>query len=107
MKNPLTNYLAFYTSRPEKRANRFMLLSCGKNTSRIMYRIDSDTFMDNNEKISKVNGWFFPRGTERRIGLSEVDLPLILNQIDQCIQCYKKIKKQVRCVNSITWIVAC
>ena len=92
---PFGKYLAFSTSRPEKRANRFMLLSCGKNTSRIMFRIDSDTFMDNNEKISKVNGWFFPRGTERRIGLSEADLPLILNQIDHAYNATKKLETKL------------
>ena len=93
-KKPFGKYMAFYTSRPEKGSNRFMLLSCGKNTSRIMYRIDPDIFIDNNEKIRKVNGWFFSRGTERRIGLSEEDLPLILNQIDHAYNATKKLENK-------------
>lgn len=63
-------------------------MSCGKNTSRIMFRINPETFVDG-EKIRIVNGWFFPRGKERRMRILDEDIPLILENIKHAYEATK------------------
>ena len=77
---PSGKYLSFYITKPYKRKNKFAVLSCGKDTSRIMFRIDPKNFHDN-DRIKKVNGWFFPKNTERRMKVSHNDIPFIMENI--------------------------
>ena len=67
--------------KPAERKNMFALLACGKNTANVMFRINPDSFKDG-ENIRKVAGWFFPRGTERRISLTEESLPQIIHLLE-------------------------
>jgi len=41
-----------------------------------------NTFNDNNDKVRKVVGLFFPRGTERRSSLTNEDIPHILQYLE-------------------------
>lgn len=81
---PKSRCIFFYTKKPIQRKNRFAVIDCGKNTATIMFRINPDTFKED-DKIRKIAGWFFPRGTERRIRLPE-DVSFILKQIDHSYQ---------------------
>ena len=78
---PSGEYLAFYISKPYKRKNKFAVLSCGVDTSRIMFRIDPENFKDDDDRIKKLSGWFFPRHTERRMSVSHDDIPFIMEHI--------------------------
>ena len=76
---PHRQYMIFYTEKPTKRKNMFALMNCGKDVSSIMFRINSDTFVED-EKVRNVKGWFFPE--ERRIYVKEENLPIILQKIE-------------------------
>ena len=78
---PYSKWLVFYVKKPAERKNMFALLACGKNTANVMFRINPDSFKDG-ENIRKVAGWFFPRGTERRISLTEESLPQIIHLLE-------------------------
>lgn len=74
---PYSWWLSFYTKKPTKPNNRFALLNCRKNTANVMFRIDPDTFKED-KNVRKVVGWFFPRGTERRISITSENIPQIM-----------------------------
>ena len=75
---PYSKYLYFYVEKPTERKNMFAMIACGKNTSTMIFRINPDSFKDD-EKIRLVAGWFFPRGTERRMSITEENIPQILH----------------------------
>ena len=78
---PYSRWLFMYTKKPTERKNLFAIISCGKNTSNVIFRINPTTFKDDN-KIRIVAGWFFPRGTERRISLNDESTPQILHYLE-------------------------
>lgn len=78
---PYSKWLAFYAKKPTERKNMFALLHCGKTTANVVFRINPDTFKDGGN-IRKVAGWFFPRGTERRISLTEESIPQIIHLLE-------------------------
>jgi len=73
-----SKYLYFYIEKPTERKNMFALIACGKNTATMIFRINPESFKDD-EKIRLVAGWFFPRGTERRMSITEENIPQILH----------------------------
>ena len=85
---PYRWWMVFYTEKPAKGKNMFALMNCGKDTSRIMFRINPATFVDD-EKIRKVNGWFFPRDTERRMRVKEEDFSDILQRLEHAYNATK------------------
>lgn len=84
--------MVFYTEKSTKGKNMFALMNCGKDTSKIMFRIDPETFT-NDDKTRKVNGWFFPRGTEHRIRVKEEDFSDILQRLEHVYNTTKKLQK--------------
>lgn len=64
---PHGRYLYFYARRPLNRKSLFAVMSCGIHTARINFRIDPDSFTEGG--VVKVAGWFFPKGTERRMSV--------------------------------------
>lgn len=71
---------ALYTQKPLDAKNRFVIITCGKNTAHVSFRIDPDTFQEN-DKIRKVSGWYFKQGTERRMDISKKEIPQILQNL--------------------------
>lgn len=94
VKEPHSRWLYLYLKKPLEHKNLFAIISCGKNTVDVKFRINPNTFKDNNDKIRKVAGWFFPRGTERRISLTEKDIPLILNYLEYAHTTTSTLAKQ-------------
>jgi hypothetical protein len=82
VKEPHSRWLYLYTTKPIDSKNLFAIISCGKNTANVIFRINPYTFKDNNDKIRKVVGWFFPRGTERRISLTKENISQILHYLE-------------------------
>ena len=78
---PHSKYMRFYTKKPIERKNMFALLWCGKDVANVAFRIDPDTFKDD-ENIRSVAGWFFPRRTERRIALTENTITQIMSLLE-------------------------
>jgi len=60
----------------------FALLTCGKTTANVIFRINPESFKDDNEKVRVVAGWFFPRGTERRMLITEENIPQIIHYLE-------------------------
>jgi len=56
----------------------FAVLICGKDTGRIAFRVNSDTFDISDENIADVRGWFFSTKSERRISILPENEELIL-----------------------------
>jgi hypothetical protein len=79
---PNSKWLFFYVAKPFERKHLFAVITCGKNTSNVIFRINPNTFREANDKVRKVVGWFFPRGTERRISLTEENIPDIINYLE-------------------------
>lgn len=78
---PYSQWLKFYVKKPVERKNMFALLDCRKNTANVIFRIDPDTFQDG-PNIRKVVGWFFPRGTERRISVTKDNISQIMSLLE-------------------------
>lgn len=76
---PHKQHLMFYIEKPLKPKNQFALMNCGKDVSSIMFRINPDTFVDD-ENVRIVKGWFFPE--ERRIHIKEENFSHILEKIE-------------------------
>jgi hypothetical protein len=47
-----------------------------------MFRINPDSFIDDGDRVRKVVGWFFPRGTEHRITIKDQYSPQILRYLE-------------------------
>jgi len=75
-------YCFFYVSQPTEGKNSFAVLYCRKTTSVIMFRINPNSFNDEDEKVRKVVGAYFPRGTERRMSIKEEDIPKIMHYLE-------------------------
>ena len=78
---PYWKWLFFYVQKPAERKNCFAILSCGKNTSNVIFRVNPETFKDN-EHVRMVVRWFFPRGTERRMSISHEQIPEIIHYLE-------------------------
>ena len=65
-----------------KNNRHFATIIFGRNSSRICFRIDPESFNENDERIRVVNGWFFPRDSERRIHILPENESFIL----QCLK---------------------
>jgi uncharacterized protein with ParB-like and HNH nuclease domain len=78
---PYAKCLYFYIEKPTERKNMFAIITCGKNVSNMVFRINPDTFKDG-DKTRKVAGWWFPRETERRIRITEEDIPQIMHYME-------------------------
>lgn len=79
---PYSQYLVFYVAKPAERKTMFALLSCGKNTANVMFRINPDSFKASDDKVRYVAGWFFPRDTERRMLIKEENIPQIMHYLE-------------------------
>ncbi len=90
---PHSKYLYFYVEKPTERKNMFAMIACGKNTSTVIFRINPESFKDD-EKIRLVAGWFFPRGTERRMSITEENIPQILHCIEHAHSVTKTLAKK-------------
>jgi len=72
----------WYYLRTKKNDKRFAVIICGKDTARIAFRVNPETFGIVDEKIHVVRGWFFPKDAERRISIISENENLIM----QCIK---------------------
>lgn len=73
----------FWTKRPLSRKHLFAVVRCGKNTARISFRIDPDSFSD--DGTVKVDGWFFPKGTERRMPVKAESVDRIIRMLEHAV----------------------
>ena len=78
---PQSWWLRLYVKKPTERKSMFALLNCRQSTANVMFRIDPDTFPDEQD-TRKVAGWFFPRGTERRISITSENIPRIMSLLE-------------------------
>jgi|CXWL01.1.fsa_nt_gi uncharacterized protein with ParB-like and HNH nuclease domain len=78
---PYWKWLFFYVQKPAERKNCFAILNCGKNTANAIFRINPETFKDS-EHVRMVLGWFFPRGTERRMSITHDSIPEIMHYLE-------------------------
>lgn len=60
--------------KPIGNKNAFAVLDCHKNTANVCFRINPQTFQGD-EHVRLVNGWFFPRGTKRRMTINGETIP--------------------------------
>lgn len=81
VEEPYSWWLAFYIKRPVGRKTMFALLDCGRRTANVIFRVNPDIF-EGGDDVRKVAGWFFPRNTERRISLTEGNIPYILSLLE-------------------------
>lgn len=98
---PRRYWLYFYTTKWEHSGsgikNCFAVLNCGKTVFNLFFRVDPQTFEDDNPKIRQLpskKGWFFKHGknTERRMRVYDEDIPLVLEKLEHA---YKVTKEQV------------
>jgi hypothetical protein len=68
---PWYNWYAFHIGEPKQRKTMFAALIPGKNSATLCFRVDSDDFREDDQRIRTVKGFFFPTGTERRISITE------------------------------------
>lgn len=68
----------WYYLRTQKNDRHFAVIICGKDSARIGFRINPDTFDISDERIRVVKGWFFSRDAERRIHIVPENEDLIL-----------------------------
>ena len=99
---PYSKWLVCYVKKPVERKNMFALIECGKNTANVMFRINPDSFKDV-ENIRKVAGWFFPRGTERRISLTEKTMPQIMHLLEHSFSTTQTLIKKRHDVAIKAW----
>jgi uncharacterized protein with ParB-like and HNH nuclease domain len=90
---PHSKWMSFSVKQPTERKNMFALIGCGKTTANVMFRINPDSFKDN-EEVRKVAGWFFPRGTERRITLNEETIPQIMHFLEHAYSTTQTLVKK-------------
>lgn len=78
---PKNRWLFVYVQRPTERKNLFAVIICGKNTANLVFRINPNSFKDD-ENTRKVVGWFFSKGTERRISITNELLSQIMSLLE-------------------------
>ena len=93
VEEPYYKWLFFYTAKPTERKNLFAIITCGKNVSNVVFRVNPNTFKDENDKVRKVIGFFFPRGTERRISLTEETIPQIIHYFEHAYSTTMNLRK--------------
>ncbi len=76
------------TKLPYQRKNLFAVILVGKEVCNIAFRIDPNTF-EGDVEVRTVKGFWFPRGTERRIKLSDENESLILKCIEHSLEITK------------------
>jgi len=59
----------------------------------VIFRINPKTFKDN-DKTRKVAGWFFPRGTERRMTIKDEDISEIIHYLEHSYSSTKSLHKK-------------
>ena len=64
-----------------ERKTLFALLNCGRNSANVIFRVDPESFTGS-RMVRIVAGWFFPRGTERRISIRDEGIPRMLDYMD-------------------------
>ena len=79
---PYGQWLFFYTKKPTERRNLFAVITCEKITANAIFRINPNLFGVDDERVRKVAGWFFPRGTERRMSIRPESLSHIIHYFD-------------------------
>ncbi len=89
---PYHKWLFFYTKKPTERRNLFAIITCGKTTANVIFRINQNSFDADDERVRKVAGWFFPRGTERRISIRPESLPQIRHYLDHAYSATNKYR---------------
>ena len=72
----------YYYLQKKNTARLFAVLMCGKDTGRIAFRVNPDTFDNPDEKIRNVRGWFFSKQSERRISIHPENEELILKCLE-------------------------
>jgi hypothetical protein len=82
---PNKRWLYFCTKLPYERKNLFTVLALRKDGCDIRFRIDSSTFEFGSE-VRDVKGYFFPKGTERRIRYSAENEDLIFRCIEHALK---------------------
>lgn len=90
---PKYKWLFVYTKKPTERKYLFSVITCGKNTANIMFRINPNSFK-NDKNIREVVGFFFPRGTERRMSITEELLPQIIHSLEHAHSTTNALAKQ-------------
>lgn len=81
VEEPYSRWLKFSVKRPTEPKNTFALINCHQSTANVMFRIEPNTFQ-NNPNVRKVAGWFFPRGTERRMSITKDTMPDIMSFLE-------------------------
>lgn len=77
-----TPHRRWYYLHKKNTSRLFAVVMCGKDTGRIAFRVNPDTFDTSDEKIKDVRGWFFPKQGERRISINPENEELILECLD-------------------------
>lgn len=77
---PNKQWLHFYIKKPISQKTRFAGIRCGHKTSMVSFRIVPENFKDT-KNTRKVQGYWFPIGTERRIRVNENTLEEIYKRI--------------------------
>jgi len=78
---PYGKWLFFYVKKPAERKNCFAMLTVGKTTTNLIFRVNPETF-PKDESVRLVAGWFFPRGTERRVRITHENIPQLLHFVE-------------------------
>lgn len=92
VEKPYSWWLKFYVRKPTERKTMFALLSCGRNTANVIFRVNLDIFKGGDE-VRKVAGWFFPKNTERRISLTENNIPHIMSLLQHAYDATQDLNK--------------
>jgi len=75
---PHGRFYYIYTKKETKKGGLFAVINCGKETARIAFRINPETFDMADDRIREVKGWFFSN-SERRVSISRDSIDFILN----------------------------
>ena len=67
---PIKQWLHFYIKSPVSQKTRFVGIRCGHKTSMVSIRINPENF-EETKNTRKIIGYWFPKGTERRIKVNE------------------------------------
>jgi len=80
---PRYKWYSFYTSEPTRRKNEFMVILLGKKTVTACIRIDPKHLSDPKNLTRPVAGFFFPRGTERRLAVRPENMDYVVEMVKQ------------------------
>lgn len=83
---PHNRWYFIYAKEPFERKNCFAVIMCGKERGRIAFRINPDSFNISDDEIRKIIGWFFPKGSERRIFTTKENFPLIMKCLEHAYE---------------------